>query len=182
MVDKQLKIEYIETDKLTPYNQNSKIHTKEQIRHIANSIEQFGFNDPLGIAGKNNTVLEGNGRIEAAKLLKIEKLPCVRLDHLSFDEQKAYIIAHNSLNLETGFDDAVLYSQLNELKDFNFENYGLNTEKYLETLDTLQKKVFESYKKVHYLVTANLNDNDKIIDLIDKLRKIEGVEVDATVN
>jgi len=44
-----LKIEYISIDKLTPYEKNCKVHTKEQIKHIAASIEQFGFNDPLGI-------------------------------------------------------------------------------------------------------------------------------------
>lgn len=81
-----LKIEYIEIQKLNHYGNNSKIHTKEQIEHIANSIREFGFNDPLGIAGKDNIVLEGNGRVEAAKLLGIEKLPCVRLDHLTKEE------------------------------------------------------------------------------------------------
>lgn len=80
---KDLKIEYIEINKLNHYENNSKIHTKEQIEHIANSIKKFGFNDPLGIAGENNIVLEGNGRVEAAKLLGFKTLPCVRLDHLS---------------------------------------------------------------------------------------------------
>ena len=64
----ELKIEYIEIEKLNHYENNSKIHTKEQIEHIANSIREFGFNDPLGIAGEDNVVLEGNGRVEAAKL------------------------------------------------------------------------------------------------------------------
>lgn len=57
----ELKIEYISIDKLTPYNNNTKIHTVKQIEHIANSIAKFGFNDPLGIYGENNIVLEGNG-------------------------------------------------------------------------------------------------------------------------
>lgn len=105
----ELKIEYIAIDKLTPYENNTKIHIKKQIEHIANSIKQFGFNDPLGIYGESNIVLEGNGRIEAAKLLKLKELPCVRLDHLSADEMRAYVIAHNSLNLETGFYDSALY-------------------------------------------------------------------------
>lgn len=65
-----LKIEYIDIEKLNHYANNSKIHTKEQIKHIANSIQEFGFNDPLGIAGEDNVVLEGNGRVEATKLLK----------------------------------------------------------------------------------------------------------------
>ena len=67
-----LKIEYIEIDELTHYANNSKIHTKEQIEHIANSIQEFGFNDPLGIAGEENIILEGNGRVEAAKKIRVK--------------------------------------------------------------------------------------------------------------
>ena len=49
MMQTELKVEYIDIEKLTPYERNCKIHTPEQIRHIATSIEEFGFNDPLGI-------------------------------------------------------------------------------------------------------------------------------------
>ena len=107
-----LKIEYIEVEKLNHFASNSKIHTKGQIEHIANSIKEFGFNDPLGIAGSDNIVLEGNGCVEAAKLLGLKKLACVRLDHLTKEEQQAYVIAHNATNLETGFDEKVLLKEL----------------------------------------------------------------------
>lgn len=116
MKDNELKIEYIEIEKLKHFENNSKIHTKEQIEHIANSIKEFGFNDPLGIAGDDNVVLEGNGRVEAAKLLGLQKLPCVRLDHMTKEEQQAYVIAHNSLNLETGFDNEILLNELQKLQ------------------------------------------------------------------
>lgn len=115
MID--LKIEYIDVNKLTLYKNNSKIHTKEQIKHITNSIKEFGFNDPIGIAGKNNIVLEGNGRVEAAKILGFKELPCVRLDHMSNKEQQAYVIAHNSTNLETGFDDKTLKEELEKIQN-----------------------------------------------------------------
>jgi len=69
-----LSIEYIPITQLTPFKRNSKTHTKKQIEHIANSIREFGFNDPLAIAGPQNIILEGNGRIEAAKLLGMENL------------------------------------------------------------------------------------------------------------
>ena len=58
-----LNIEYVDIDDLKHYDKNSKIHTREQIKHIANSIKRFGFNDPIGIAGQDNIILEGNGRI-----------------------------------------------------------------------------------------------------------------------
>ena len=139
MTNHELLIEQIEIGKLTPYVNNSKIHTQAQIRHIANSIREFGFNDPLAVAGAENVVLEGNGRIEAANLLGMTVLPCVRLDHLSEAEQKAYVIAHNALNLETGFDESILMQELQELRQFDFHDFGIETEKYITNLESLEK-------------------------------------------
>ena len=182
MKNNKLSIEMIAIENLTPYAKNSKIHTKAQIVHIANSIKEFGFNDPLGIAGANNIVLEGNGRIEAAKMLGMTELPCIRLDHLSEAEQRAYVIAHNSLTLETEFDDAALFAELEALKEYDFADYGLNTEKYITTLDDLQARELRPIKRVHYLISVDVNDNDKVIGLIAKLRDIEGVLVNETCN
>lgn len=178
----ELKIEYIEIKKLNYYENNSKIHTKEQIEHIANSIREFGFNDPLGIAGEDNIILEGNGRIEAAKLLGMEKLPCVKLDHLSKEEQQAYVIAHNSLNLETGFDDGILFQELKRLQEFDFTDFGIDVDKYLKTCIRVQKRLLKPIKKVHYLISLDVNKNDQIAHLIDRIKKIEGVEVESTTN
>ena len=178
----ELKIEYISIDKLTPYDKNTKVHTKKQIEHIANSITEFGFNDPLGVYGENNIVLEGNGRIEAAKMLGMTELPCVRLDHLSKDEMRAYVIAHNSLNLETGFDDGSLYAELKELQDFDFENFGLDVDKYLRTFVRVQKRLLKQLRYVHYLISAPINSNDTLLPLINKMQQISGVEIESTTN
>lgn len=146
-----LKIEYIATNSLTHYANNSKIHTREQIEHIANSIREFGFNDPLGIAGENNVVLEGNGRVEAAKMLGIEQLPCVRLEHLTKEEQQAYVIAHNSTNLETGFDLEILQREIQNLPKFDFNLLGLENQILnLQNIDDDYYKTFlkEEIKKL----------------------------------
>ena len=177
-----LKIEYIDISKLTHYANNSKIHTKEQIRHIANSIEEFGFNDPLGIAGVDNVILEGNGRVEAAKLLGLEKLPCIRLDHLTKEEQQAYVIAHNSVNLETSFDDGVLLDELKKLQNFSFEDFGIDVDKYLKTCVRVQKRLLKPIKKVHYLISLDINKNDEIAYYLNKIQRIEGVEIESTTN
>lgn len=178
----KLTIEYIEIERLNHYENNSKIHTKEQIEHIANSIKEFGFNDPLGIAGEDNIVLEGNGRVEAAKMLGMTKIPCVRLDHLSKEEQQAYVIAHNSTNLETGFDDGILFQELKKLQEFDFTDFGMDVDKYLKTCIRVQKRLLKPVKKVHYLISLDININDKIANLIDRIKKIEGVEIESTTN
>ena len=182
MTQTDLKIEYISIDKLTPYEKNCKVHTKEQIKHIAASIEQFGFNDPLGIWSESNIVLEGNGRLEALHLLGINEAPCIRLDHLSDEDRKAYVIAHNHLNLETGFDERELLRQLKELQDsIDLDSMGIETEKYISKLNQLEKKELKPYAQVHYLVSIGINDHDKIVGLLEQLKKIEGVEIDSTL-
>ena len=178
----ELKIEYIEIEKLNHYENNSKIHTKEQIEHIANSIREFGFNDPLGIAGEDNIVLEGNGRVEAAKLLEMKTLPCVRLDHMTKEEQQAYVVAHNSLNLETGFDDGILLQELKKLQEFDFTDFGIDIDKYLKTCIRVQKRLLKPVKKVHYLISLDINKNDQIANLIARIQRIEGVEIESTTN
>lgn len=177
-----LQIEYIEIEKLKHFENNSKIHTKEQINHIANSISEFGFNDPIGIAGKENIVLEGNGRIEAAKKLGIQKLPCIRLDHLSQNERNAYVIAHNSTNLETGFDDGILYAELKKLQEYDFKTFGLDIEKYLKTIIRVEERILKQLKKVHYLISCDINKNNEIIKHIERIKDIEGVEIESTIN
>ncbi len=177
-----LSIDYYPIETLNHYQDNSKIHTKEQIQHIANSIKEFGFNDPLGIAGKENVVLEGNGRVEAAKLLGYTHLPCVRLDHLTEAERQAYVIAHNSTNLETGFDDGELYRQLQKLQKYDFRDYGLEIEKYLRTCIRVQRRILKNLKRIHYLISLDINKNDQVINEIAKMKMIEGIEIESTIN
>ena len=152
----ELKIEYIDIEKLNHYENNSKIHTKEQIEYIANSIKEFGFNDPLGIAGEDNIVLEGNGRVEAAKVLGITKIPCVRLDHLSKEERQAYVIAHNSTNLETGFDLSILQKEIDALPKYDFSMLGVNKNE----IENLQHLNDDFYKQLLSIQTKKLVRNE----------------------
>ena len=116
-----MQIEKIELDKLKPYENNAKKHTAEQIEQIKNSIRAFGNNDPLGIAGKDNVIFVGNGRYIALKELGFKEAYCIRLDHLSEKERKAYAIAHNKLTMNTGFDDELLRLELGDLQDIDFD-------------------------------------------------------------
>ncbi len=170
----EIKIEYVEVEKLKHYSNNSKIHTKAQIEHIVNSIREFGFNDPIGIAGEENIVLEGNGRLEAAKLLGMKTVPCIRLDDLSEEERCAYVIAHNATNLETGFDDGILLAELKKLQEYDFNSFGIDVNKYLRTFVRVQKRILKPLKYVHYLISLPLNHNDEFLDCLDEIKEIEG--------
>lgn len=91
----ELKIEYLPVDSLTPYEGNARKHAPEDIESIKISIQNDGFNDPIGIWGKDNIIVEGHGRQIAARELGMETVPCIRLDHLTNEQRREYAIRHN---------------------------------------------------------------------------------------
>ena len=119
----QLKIEYVPLTDLKPYEKNAKLHPDEQIEQIKRSIEQFGFNDPIAI-WKNDEIIEGHGRLIAAKELGIESVPVIRLDELTDEQRRAYALAHNKLTMNSGFDIAMLDIELDDIKTFDMSDFG----------------------------------------------------------
>ena len=113
------QIEMIPISKLKLYKRNAKKHTPEQIEQIVNSIKAFGMNDPIAVWGDENVIVEGHGRYLALRSIGEQgDVPCIRLDHLTDEQRKAYALAHNKLTMNTGFDLDVLGTELDDLGDF----------------------------------------------------------------
>ena len=103
----KLKIEDREIESLIPYVRNARVHSNKQVSQIAESIKEFGFNDPVAV-DSDCGIIEGHGRILAAKELGIEVIPVIELSHLSNIQKRAYILAHNKLTENAGWDVEVL--------------------------------------------------------------------------
>ncbi len=93
-----MEIERLPLKELIPYRNNAKKHPQYHVDQIKRSIEQFGNIDPIAI-DENNMILEGHGRYLALKALGVLEVPVIRINHLSAEEKKAYILAHNQLTL-----------------------------------------------------------------------------------
>ena len=74
----QLTAEWITPQRLRPYPGNARTHSKKQVRQIADSIQRFGFTNPVLISD-DNEIIAGHGRVAAAKLLGMESVPTLRL-------------------------------------------------------------------------------------------------------
>ena len=123
----RLKVEYIPISELKPYENNAKIHTPEQIEQIKESIQEFGMNDPIGIWGKDNLIVEGHGRLLACQQLGMKEVPIIRLDDLTDDQRKAYTLIHNQTTMNTGFDIDILNEELESI-DLDMSDYGFDIE------------------------------------------------------
>jgi len=103
-------------DLLKPYPRNPRTHPKRQIEQIANSLQRFGPTQAI-LIDENNQILCGHGRVEATKTLGWTEFPTVRIDYLSDEEKRAYIIADNKIALNAGWNLEFLQTELQGLTD-----------------------------------------------------------------
>lgn len=121
-----LKIEYLDKNDLKPYANNAKIHTAEQIEQIKKSIREFGFNDPVAV-WHDNEIVEGHGRLLAAmEMDEVQTIPVIRLDGLTDEQRRAYMLVHNKLTMNTGFDLDMLSLELEGINNFSMDEFGFD--------------------------------------------------------
>lgn len=109
-----LAVTYQETSSLRAYPNSARTHSKHQIRQIAASIREFGFTNPI-LIDRNNSIIAGHGRVQAAMLLGIDQAPTVRLDQLTEDQVRAYVLADNKLAENAGWDKSILAIEFQNL-------------------------------------------------------------------
>lgn len=124
-----MKTEQRQINTIIPYEKNAKKHPKKQVEQVAASIKEFGFNQPI-VVDKNNVVIVGHGRLEAAKLLGLEEVPVLQVD-LSEEQAKAYRLADNKLN-ESDWDMELVIEELKELDTNMVKLTGFDTDLIIE--------------------------------------------------
>lgn len=171
----ELKIEYLSVGSLKPYEKNAKKHPAEQVEHIANSIREFGFRQPL-VLDKNNVLVIGHGRLLAAKKLGLDTVPCVRADDLTDEQIKALRLADNKTN-ESEWDFDLLGGELDDILGLDMSMFGFDAEtednenegEYTKKTDIPQYDVQGDDVSLEQLV-----DREKALALIEE---IEGSNV-----
>ena len=148
----KMELEYLNINELKEYKGNAKRHPKKQIKQIIKSIEDYGYNDPIAV-DENNMILEGHGRLKALKELGYTEVPVIRLKGLSEDDKKAYILVHNKINLNTGFDDEKLFGELDSL-NVDLSDFGFNMD-----------KAFDNLFKENQRVKTNNHYNLNLVDI-----------------
>ena len=162
----ELKIEYLPIDELKPYANNAKEHPAEQVEQIKKSIQEFGFDDPIGIW--KDEIVEGHGRLIAALELGIEKVPVIRLDHLTDDQRRAYALVHNKLTMNSDFNLDLLQIELDDI-EIDLSDFGFD----IEEEEKPEEKGVEYHEKIS--VVIDCADDEQAEEIFNRLTE-EGYE------
>jgi DNA modification methylase len=117
---KDLKIQYRAIDQIVPNVRNARSHSDAQVGQLARSIEAFGFINPI-IVDEAGSVVAGHARLTAAKILGLELVPTIRVDHLDEAEKRAYMLADNRHAENAGWDENLLRVELEFLTSIEID-------------------------------------------------------------
>ena len=134
---------------LKPYEKNPR-KNDDAVQYVANSIKEFGFRVPI-VIDSNNTIVCGHTRWKASKLLKMETVPCVIADDLTEEQIKAFRVADNKTSEKSGWDFALLDTELAEIETIDMTLLGFDEAKNSEPidLDDEEPKTDRATKIVH---------------------------------
>lgn len=166
-----MKIEKIKLSEIKPYENNAKKHPKEQIEQIKKSIKEFGMCDPIAI-DENNVIIEGHGRYIALQQLGYKEIDCIRIENLTEEQKRAYILVHNKLTMNTGFDMEKLEKEIEEIKTIDMSYFDFDI--YPEEIE-LPEVETEDQEQI-FRMTLNFSEEQfqevqEAIEIIEATRK-----------
>ena len=137
----EIGLSYLIEYKNNPRNNDSAVEA------VAESIKQFGFKVPI-IVDKYNVIVAGHTRLKAARMLGLDKVPCIVADDLTPEQIKAFRLADNKVGELAGWDFAKLEEELSEISDkFDMSTFGFEMPDFEEGEESEQGDLTEKEKK-----------------------------------
>ena len=162
--DVELNIVYRNIKELKPYKKNAKKHPKEQVERIANSIKEFGFFEHRAVAiDREDNVIEGHGRILAAKKAGLTQVPTICLDDMTEEQIKAWRLIENK-TAESSYDEEMISKEIEELlqSDIDMEAFGFS-------VDILEDETVEVEPDVPFTEILNEENNYIVLKFNNKI-------------
>lgn len=119
-----MKIEQVKLSSIKPYENNAKRHPQSQVDQIAASIQELGYRDLIAV-DENGVIVEGHGRYLALQQLGVLEAEVIRLEGLTEEQKRAYILIHNQLTMNTGFDPEKLRQEIESIKSIDLATFDL---------------------------------------------------------
>ena len=180
----KLEIVYVAVEKIKPYANNPRIN-KKAVEKVMKSIQAYGFKVPC-VLDKNYLLITGHTRWEAAKRLKMKRIPCIIASDLNKAKADAFRIADNKVAEYSTWDMTKLKEELSkiQLEDIDFDDMGFDNDFSIEKFGLLDmpegsdgdEGEIETEK---YSTKTNIPQyeiqglNIKLSDCIDKQKYVE---------
>ena len=162
------------TGDLIPYENNPR-NNAPAVKAVAESIRAFGFKVPI-VIDKQNVIVCGHTRLQAALRLGLDSVPCVRADDLTEEQVKAFRLADNKTAELAEWDIDKLEQELAELDNWDMSAFGFEAEKEPEGKDVENVKADNPI--TIRIVFKKKSDMQKIEnDLREYIDNIEGASV-----
>lgn len=161
-----MNIVEINIKEIIPYDKNPR-NNKNAIDKVCSSIKEFGFKVPL-VIDKNNVIVTGHTRYEAAKKLKLKTLPCIIADDLSEEKIKAYRIADNKVSEFATWDYELLEEELKDILNIDMSDFGIDLS-FLDDEEEEEPLILENKPNSYKLIFTNDYEEDKWNQFIDYL-------------
>ena len=132
-----MKIIEMNISEVIPYANNPRDNSKA-VDAVAASIREFGFKVPV-VIDRNNILITGHTRLEAAKKLGITKIPAIRAADLTEAQVKAFRLADNKVGEIATWDDSLLAGELQALDDLDFDmsDFGFSEDDLGDNIDDI---------------------------------------------
>lgn len=117
--------ELVETLKIKPYPKNRNKHSKEQIERLAKLIQHHGFRHPIIVSNLSGCIIAGHGRWEAAKLLKLDKIPVDYQDFENEDAEYLFSVSDNAISEWSELDLSAINIDIPDIGPFDIDLLGL---------------------------------------------------------
>jgi len=140
MAELKDSVELAHPDDLIPYSNNVKAHPDEQVKKIASSIKNYGWDQPIVVDGSNE-IIKGHGRLQAAELLGLEQVPVIVRDDLTEAEARASRIADNKTAESEWLDDE-LESEIDVLAqddEIDMDSLGFDDDEMDDLLNAIEE-------------------------------------------
>lgn len=160
----RVNIQYLPVDSLKPYARNPR-NNEEAIKHVAESIREFGFKVPI-VVDEDYVIVSGHTRLLASKELGYKEVPVIIADDLTDEQVKAFRLADNKVSEVSQWDEALLKLEMMELENMDMSKFGFEEdlfdepEKKTVNKKNLKEMELRSFEHHDYIVFAFENQQD----------------------
>ena len=150
--------------------------SKDQFKHLKDSLDRFGFVDPV-IVNKNpdreNIIIGGHQRVKVAKKLGMLDVPCIELD-LSYDKEKELNVRLNKNTGDWDYDILVNNFNIDDLVEFGFDDSELKIDL---PEDEKENLMYDDLKSINIKVPEKVYN--MWISWKNKIKELNGYETDS---